>query len=291
MIGQPPPATDKLLLHEILPAPGSDLYYAMVYVPGKTRSALTVIESFRALVSTLPWQCSTSEIALAKLAWWHEELHRLGSAEARHPLTRALAPFAARYSGMGEALFAVVNGTARLLTRGRFDTVAERHAYFAAIHAPLWQLHAMICGEENPATLHDAAELGVTIEIAHAVRNLRRHISAEMAFICGDLLPVSASQSNDAEWYAALSALEIPRLVQALETTRHALASHATRARGLRAQFTLTALAIATLNEVAADGYRVWERRLELTPLRKWWLAWKSGVVIRSAVVATDRAG
>jgi len=36
----------------------------------------------------------------------------------------------------------------------------------------------------------------------------------------------------------------------------------------------LSAIHQALLTEIEADGYRVMERRLALTPLRKLWIAW-----------------
>jgi 15-cis-phytoene synthase len=268
---------DAVALRELLPVAGSDLYYALRYAPPDARPDLALVEAFRALISALPWQCSNSAIAMTKLTWWHEELHQIGTRNARHAMTRALAPIVDRHTGLLEALFALVNGTAALLNRGRFDSVAERRVSITATHAPLWRVHAEVCGESNPLALDQVAALGAGVETALIVRALRRHIDAGLAFICQDIQPHDAAQAENADWYAALARLEIPILIDDLRATRLALLTHATQARRLRPTLVLTALAIATLQEIAADGYRVWERRIELTPLRKWWLAQRSG--------------
>lgn len=269
-----PTRNDGDLLKEILPAPGSDLYYALLYAPTAARPSLTLIESFRGLISAIPGQCSSPDVASQKLAWWHEEIHRLGTPDARHAVTRALGPVAAAHQNMMTASLNLIDGTARLLSHGRFAATTERAANFAAIHGPLWRIHAEVCGEDQIAALTGAGELGTAIELNRALRDLRRHIGAGLAWVCHDCEPAIGAQPNDADWYAALAALEAPVLSAALERACGALATTASKPRRLRSLYALAALTRATLQEIAADGYRVWEHRIELTPLRKLWLAW-----------------
>ncbi len=269
-------SADAVALRELGPAPGSELYYALLYAPPAARNQLALIESLRGLISAIPVQCSTPEIAVTKLAWWHDEIHRLGTPDARHALTRALADVAVNYPGLNTALFDLVNGTVGLLNRSRFDSAAERGATFAAIHSPLWRVHAAICGERDPAIDACVGQLGSAIELAQILRDLRRQVSAELAFISRDREPVLSAGVNDADWYAALAALEVPALLDTLTTNRRQLAAISSRPRRLQSLFALTEFAVANLHEIARDGHRVWERRVELTPLRKWWLAWRT---------------
>lgn len=283
--------SDRTALAENLPAPGSDLYYALLYAPAEARPSLTLIESFRGLISAIPGQCSSPDVATQKLAWWHEEMHRLGTPEARHAVTRALGPVAAAHQNLMNAAMALIDGTARLLHHDRFATMTERAANFATIHAPLWRIHAAACGEDQIAALDSACELGTAIELNRVLRDLRRHIGAGLAWVCRDCEPASAAQAGDADWYAALAALEVPALGAALEAARSMLAATAANPRRLRSLYALAALSRATLREIAADGYRVWEHRIELTPLRKLWLAWTARSATGSANGASNPWG
>ena len=46
--------------------------------------------------------------------------------------------------------------------------------------------------------------------------------------------------------------------------------------RTQRAGLAMAAIYRTLLDEIVADGYRVLDRRLALTPLRKLWIAWRT---------------
>jgi phytoene synthase len=46
--------------------------------------------------------------------------------------------------------------------------------------------------------------------------------------------------------------------------------------RAQRAGLAMAAIYRTLLDEIARDGYRVLDRRLALTPLRKLWIAWRT---------------
>jgi phytoene synthase len=46
--------------------------------------------------------------------------------------------------------------------------------------------------------------------------------------------------------------------------------------RAQRASLAMAAIYRALLDEIERDGYRVLDRRIALTPLRKLWIAWRT---------------
>lgn len=268
------PGADEIALRESLPVPGSELYYALLYVPPDIRPALTLLESFRRLVATLPQNCSNRDIAHAKLAWWHRELHTLQMPVPRHAMVRALTPLTVRDPALVPALFALVDGIAGLLDESRFATADARLECYTRVHGPLWQAHARLCGLRQPAHIDALCDLGVRIELVYGLRDLRRVIGAGITWLCRTHEPLSLARRSDnvdAEWYAAVARTEVPFLSGELRAARAALARAVVLSRPLRAIHVLCDLAQVTLDEIATDGYRVWERRVEITPLRKLW--------------------
>ncbi len=273
-------AQDAFALRELLPPPGSELYYALLFVPATIRHEVTLLETFRRLVVTLPHQCSNRDIARAKLAWWHGELHNLHAASARHAITRALTPLVARDSTLAAALFALVDGVAELLEENRFASPAARLESYTRVHGPLWEAHARIAGVTHAPQLTALRNLGVAVELAYGLRDLRAVIRAGVTWLCrSHEPPATAAALTDAAWYAAVAQLEVPYLRDSLHAAQAGLAPQDRHARPLRALYVLRDLALATLDEIATDGYQVWARRVEITPLRKLWQALK----IRSA--------
>ncbi len=262
-----PVATDPL--QAWLPTPGTDLYYAFRYVPAAAALPLILLESFRRLLANIPLGCSNPEIARAKLDWWHGELHTPGNASSRHALLRALEPFCQRDAALKDALFALVEGTRSLLDQARFEDPSARWAAYTKTHSPLWAVHARSCGITNPTRIAAVCELGLAIELIWGFRELRRLIDAQVTWLCQTHIPVAATSMADGDWYAAVGTQEIIYLRATIKNAEKNLRAGGTLPRACRGILVLAELARTTLEEIATDGCRVWERRIELTPLRK----------------------
>jgi len=261
---------------EYLPQPGTDLYYAHLYLPARRRQLLALIESLRGEIARVPASCSSPEIAATKLAWWREEIARLAAGAPRHALTTALHALMHEVPTLPDATLALVDGIASLLDTVRFATRDERFAAFDAAHGPLWQLVNAQCAMLDGAAAATARRLGSRIEEAYALRDTRRYVGGGAALLAQDSVQQAEASAaggplDDGEWYARVLALDIEESIAALRRELAALRER----RHLRPLATLARLACATLEEVHADGSRVWERRTELTPLRKLWLAWR----------------
>lgn len=263
---------DPALLAEFLPAPASDLYYALRYAPAHLQARLTLIEALRTLIAGIPATCSTPELARTKLAWWHHALHGLPDAPPAHPLLQAVAPLAREDPALIEALFAVTDGVAKLLDLPRFADATERETAYDAVHGPLWAVHVRSCGFGSSPALEICRRAGVQIELARALCELRRVIGGGVAWLCRGHEP-STPGLNDADWYAQVAARETASLLPALAASGRAVGGLPGPQAALRPLRVLLDLSCLTLQEVAADGHRVWERRVELTPLRKLWRA------------------
>ncbi len=258
-------------LDDYLPRPGSDLYYAHRYAPAAARPVLALLEALRGEIARVPANCSNPDIALAKLAWWREELARLDAGAPRHVLTRALLPHLAALPTLTRAARALVDGTASLLEQPRHATRDARLAALDAAHGPLWELVNAQTATLTDAERRPARLLGSRVEEAYALRDTRRIVASGSALLAQDSISAieRATTLDDAEWYARVIAVDLAACRDALAAGLDTLPSR----RRLRPLATLTRLALATLDEIAADGCRVWERRIELTPLRKLWIA------------------
>lgn len=268
-----PDAAADAPLADYLPRPGSDLYYAQRYAPPATRARLARLEALRGEIARVPANCSNAEIAQAKLAWWREEIARLVDGSPRHVLTRALTTELATLPALPAAALALVDGTAALLVSPRHPTRAARLAAIDAAHGPLWELVNAATATIDAAAARHARLLGSRVEEAYALRDTRRIVHSGAALLAEDTVQAVerrlSSTLDDAEWYAQVIAVDVAACREALAAGLAALPAR----RQLRPLATLTRLALATLDEVAADGCRVWERRVELTPLRKLWIA------------------
>mgnify|MGYP005809824557 CR=1 FL=1 len=259
---------------EFAPVPGSDTHYALLYAPPDVREALALVEDFRGRIVLTPILARDPVVAAAKLTWWREELGRLAGGAPRHALTQALAPLVAADPALQPALEALVNGVMDALHGPGPADDASRYAAFDAAHGGLWEYAARRCGADDPLR---ARELGVRIEIAYALRDLRRQVRAGAVPLPRDRLAAAGVMRLDAE-----SAPALARAVAAdFADLKAAIGRNLARLQGderrrLLPLVTLARIAIALIAEIEREGCRVWEQRLELPPLRKLWRAWRT---------------
>lgn len=255
-----------------LPQPGSEIYYAQLYTPAAQRRTLSLLEGLRSAITRIPATCSSPAVALPKLAWWREELGRCARGTPRHPLTQSLVETAP--PTLVPAALALLSGIETMLGRADWSRRTERRAALAAAQGPLWEVSCGIClGDQQPPI--EAMALAMAVEETWLLRDARRFIVGGLPLVARDLLPApperQPSPAQPGDWHAALLGADLALLEAEL---RAGLASLPHRKR-LRPLATLAVLAIATASEVRAGGSRVWESRVELTPLRQFLLAWR----------------
>ncbi|MCB1740546.1 MAG: squalene/phytoene synthase family protein, partial [Gammaproteobacteria bacterium] len=69
---------------------GSTGYYTLRFAPAHLRDALLALAALQCELDAVVEQCSELRVAEGKLAYWSEELGRVGARRASHPVARAL---------------------------------------------------------------------------------------------------------------------------------------------------------------------------------------------------------
>lgn len=254
-----------------LPAPGSDLYYAHLYAPVPARERLAAIAALRAVIAEIPATCSAPTIALPKLAWWRDEMGQLERGTPRHVLTRALA---GADPALPEAGLALITGIEARLGAPAFVSRDARHAVWLACHGPLWRCALRRCAPDASDVPGEALALAARVEEAYALRDVRPLSRGGLQLLSEDSVAsaqtrLGARPTDPGEWHAAVLREDVLAVQAALDAGLQRLPAR----RQFRPLATLARLALATLGEIAASDFRIWEARIELTPVRKFWLA------------------
>ena len=135
----------------------------------------------------------------------------------------------------------------------------------------------------DPESLKEfARNLGVALQLARIIRNVGADARRNRIYLPMDELKsfeVPASdilQSRHSDNFARLMAHQARRAEALLDTALRSLPPEDRRAQ--RPGLIMASICRATLAEVERDGFRVLTHRTALTPLRKFWLAWKTWV-------------
>jgi len=260
-----------------LPAAGSSFYYASLYFPPAVRNELRLLEALRRAITSVPAQCSDRGVAHVKLAWWREEISGLADGRARHALTRALLPLAARQPALPAAFGALVAGTDDGLGAGAPVDDAALHAQLTATHGGVLGVLAACAGaplEDDTLALAVSAERARTL---HCLHDERRDGLLPVSATSLTRHGLSAAAVRHGEQAAALRALLGDELA-ALHSHLHLAIAALPRPRRRRQRLFITLARIAArhLELTLQDDCRVLERRLETTPLERLWIAWRT---------------
>ncbi len=260
-------------------APPDDFYYASLYLAPRTRHQLRVLEAARRAITDIPGLCSDRGVAHLKLTWWQTELQQLASGSARHPLAQPLVPLVQAQPALLGLFESLLDATISGLNEAPLPDHSALLAWLQRQQG-LLLAHYIDCGAPvSTAQRRALTELGAVLELAYAVRGLRQHRRAT-PLLLPDATLRAARLSGDAVRSAHASVTlqavlqdEIDWLRAEL-LTRSAALPRSVR-RGQRLLLTLAACAAEALALTRADNCQVLERRVELLPLRKLWLAWR----------------
>ena len=263
-------------------ASGSSFYYSFLFLPPERRRAITALYAFCREVDDVVDETQETQIAAAKLAWWRAELANLFAGNPQHPVTRALHPHLAAFGITGERLNAIIDGMEMDLTQTRYLdwTGLERYCYHVASVVGL--LAAGIFGYRDARTLDYARELGIAFQLTNIIRDVGEDARMNRIYLPMDELKsfgVPAAdilQRRETPEFARLMQFQAQRAKGHYSNAMSALPASDRKAQ--RPGLIMAAIYSTLLGEIERDGFHVLTRRTSLTPLRKFWIAWKTWV-------------
>ena len=220
-------------------------------------------------------------MARAKLAWWRSEVDAIYGGTPQHPVARALAPVVERYRLPREHFHAVIDGMAMDIAQHRYADFADLERYCHRVAGVVGLLSAEIFGYADPATRGYARDLGIAFQLTNIIRDVGEDARRGRIYLPQDELAAlrrrrprrSCARRRD-DGFAALMAFQVERARAWYDRALAQLPPGDRRAQ--RTGLAMAAIYRTLLDEIARDGYRVLDRRIALTPLRKLWIAWRS---------------
>ena len=259
---------------------GSNLYYATLYHDARTRRALHALFAFHHELQEVACGSSDPGAARTTLYWWFEEIGRLFSGAARHPVTRELSRFENTEILSQRELVGCIAATAQCLDTpesGPYQAWLARHD---AASGYIWKAAGLACGctgRDMPATLAGAGACHGAFELLHHTRHFA---GLGLNVLPSDLL---ASHNLDLETLirpaegAAVTAFFTDLFDRLHNDIRNCLTALQEKDAGAPL-FSITLLKIldALCREYRTAGQPITHSRISLTPIRKLWIAWRA---------------
>ena len=261
-------------------ASGSSFYYSFLFLPPERRRAITALYAFCREVDDVVDETSETQIAAAKLAWWRAELANLYRGNPQHPVTQALLPFIGKYSLSSGNLNEIVDGMEMDLTQTRYLDWPGLERYCYLVAGVVGLLAAGIFGYRDERTLRYAKDLGIAFQLTNIIRDVGEDARKNRIYLPMDDLKrfnVPAADilnARETPHFRALMKFQDERARSYYDKAFAALPAGDRRAQ--RPGLVMAAIYRALLEEIERDGFRVLTRRTSLTPLRKFWIAWRT---------------
>lgn len=261
--------------------PGSSTYYALRFMPPAQRDALGALYAFTAEVGAVPDECSEPLVAHAKLDWWRAEVARLFERPetAQHPVSRALRPALSQYPLDRELFTEIIDGYAMDVDYNRYPRFADLRLYCYRVASVPALLATEVLGYVDRRSRRFAETIGLARRLTQIIAQVRGDALNGRVYIPEEDLDdygITASDFLRPQTTAGVTELlaaQVERTRALFEQANEALP--ATDRYAQRSHLILAKLDLTLLEELAADGLRVTEHKLELTPLRKFWIAWR----------------
>ena len=263
-------------------ASGSSFYYSFLFLPPERRRAITALYAFCREVDDVVDETSDAQLAATKLAWWRVELGKLFAGTPQHPVAKALHPHLEPFGITQEKLSDIIDGMEMDLTQTRYLDWPGLERYCYRVASVVGLLAAGIFGYRDARTLDYARNLGLAFQLTNIIRDVgedarKNRIYLPMADLKEFGVPAAdILQARETPEFQRLMSFEAARAREHYEKAMQALPAEDRKPQ--RPGLIMAAIYRTLLEEIERDGFRVLTLRTSLTPLRKFWIAWKTWI-------------
>ena len=261
---------------------GSSFYYSFLFLPAERRRAITALYAFCREVDDVVDETSDAQLAATKLAWWRVEVGNLFAGKPQHPVTQALSPHLQPFGLTQDKLSDIIDGMEMDLTQTRYLDWPNLERYCYRVASVVGLLAASIFGYRDARTLEYAKNLGLAFQLTNIIRDVgedarKNRIYLPMADMKEFGVPAAdILQSKETPEFQRLMSFQAARAREYYEKAMQALPAEDRKPQ--RPGLIMAAIYRTLLDEIERDGFRVLTRRTSLTPLRKFWIAWKTWI-------------
>jgi len=238
---------------------GSAHYYAVRFSPAAERERNARLIAWYQMVQAVADRPQDPGVARLKLHWWREEITKLGSGTARHPLVIEL-----QQAGLGSAAVAPMHAIVATVKDEVFSPqVMDDTEFMRACHGSLGRLFELLA-TLDPDKGHDGRYCRQAGAYCAAIERIR--CAAQLPHrVPGDLRPGVADGLSARQRQARCAGL--------LDGLRVEPRQSAARLPDLARR--LSALADAMHRKMRRKGYPLTDTPIDRAPIAKLWTAWR----------------
>lgn len=269
-------ANDFQFCREVTRKSASSFYHAFRYLDATQHDALCAIYAFCRFVDDAADE-SAPEDAPRLVAEWRAELDRCWRGLPTHPVTSAIAASRREFPIPRAALEAIVDGVEMDLGRTRFETWGELELYCRRVASAVGLAAIEIFGYQRPETRDYALHVGLALQLTNILRDVAEDAERGRIYLPLEDLRRFGVTERDILFgvynrgFRALMAFECDRARAHYRAAEREIRPE--DAASLRPAEIMRRTYERVLDQIVAEEYRVFERRIGLSRARKLLLA------------------
>jgi len=260
----------------------SSFYYSFLFLDDAQRQAMTALYAYCREVDDIVDECSDADIAMQKLHWWHEEIHRLFHSSPTHPVSIALKSALQKFPLKEEYFLELIAGMKMDLQNTKYVTFNELSLYCYRVAGVVGLLTIEILGYQHPETHDYAKNLGLALQLINILRDVKEDAERGRIYLPQDeLLRFGVDQSmltqpENGNNKNTLKLFEF-QAERAEAYYQKAFADlHQADRYQQRTGIIMAEIYFALLKKIKSRHYPILRQRIKISKLKKLWIAWST---------------
>lgn len=257
---------------------GSAFYYSTRKLKPAERQAVIAIMAFYQEIEDVTLDYTDPGIAHTKLNWWRDEVIKIEEGQPTHPVALALQKSLPPFAISSLRLIELIDGLEQNLASVTFETFEDVMIHFMRTAGKRELLIADVFMNDASVDPEVIYQLALVIELTHYLQHLRRYIRRGLIYFAQEEL--RQFQVQDAAWLEFRTTENIKKLLQFQTDKINRAYQRAQERLILKQRESLANLIIrcdiarAVLRAIQSSEFSVLENLIDITPLRRWWIAY-----------------
>lgn len=255
---------------------GSALYFSLRRLPIAKKNAIAAICAFYSEIEDIVLTYEDLNTARIKLNWWRDQIIKMNESLPDHPVAVFLKTCSQRNTIPFTQLIEIIEGLEQSLISPQFNNFEDVMIHIMRTAGVRELLIANVLQENNLIEKEIIYQFAFVIEYTHYLQQLHRYVRNDIFYFSQDeMQPLHVTEAQLHEYVTTnnihdllkLQSEKIERAYQNILKLPNVILS------ALSNTFARCKMNYAVLQAIKSEEFKVLEKFVDITPLKKWWLS------------------